>query len=596
MADPTEEIPQLFTDWLQTQVSALAEELQVSSRDAFPIWALIYFHQVDRDDAAEKCDTCNSSGVSGDGGLDGWYYDRDDERAFYLIQAKYADDPITKTFGAHDHLRDLPGVVRRLLEDELSTLPEKLQLVAEALREAVKDEATIVVEYFLAGQISSTMETELESVAKLLPAELHIETMPDLYNEFVGRETTQDLSGESLQVCMTSPDMVRPSVIPEGIASAATVMLDVNSLGKGARPLGRRLFSGNVRYELSRSNAFNKGMRKTLADEPDSFGFYNNGITIICDGFDVKEVNGESSISIENPQVVNGCQTVTAVIASRNRVNPGDSEVQARVIAINGDINGEDRSRLIAQYTNSQSPVQVSDLRANETLQADIQANFRLLEPKVFYERKRGEWLSLSAPQQNPYAGRKVSMINIGQRFRAWIGEPAAAFARKGELFADLGIHKQVFSRSIDPRNYLLAYEAFQYYDELLAPKNSDRLVAVNGGLADEALQSRLRQARKAVAAHLSELTREVFERRYGSLTPVHAAALREQLKNEDFMRAIAWGTLACIQDFMAAHPAPANLKSLLQSEAALVELRNNLAKYLSGPMAILTQLPELEA
>ena len=155
------------------------------------------------------------------------------------------------------------------------------------------------------------------------------------------------------------------------------------------------------------------GMRATLAKEAESFGFYNNGITIVCEGFEVDEVGGVPTVSIENPGVVNGCQTVRAVIASRNLVDPGASEVQARVISIEEGIDGEDRSRLIAQYTNSQSPVKVSDLRANEALQADIQANFKLLEPKVFYERKRGEWLSLSAPQKKQY-GRHISMIDVG--------------------------------------------------------------------------------------------------------------------------------------------------------------------------------------
>lgn len=594
MPDQSEETPQLFVDWLRAQVGALADELQITHRDAFPIWALMYFHEVDRDDAAELCDTCNSSSVSGDGGLDGWYYDRDNERAFYLLQAKFADDPAAKTFGAHDHLRDLPVVVRRLLEDELSTLPDKLQRVAEDLREAVGDGATIVIEYFLAGQVSSTMEKELDGAARLFPAELNILTLTDLYSEFVGRETTEDLSGETLQVQLTSDATVRPTVIPEGITEAATVMLDVHSLGKETRPLGRRLFSANVRYELPASNTFNKGMRTTLATDAGSFGFYNNGITIVCEGFVVDVIDGAPTISIENPQVVNGCQTVRAVIASRNLVDAGASEVQARIIAVEGSVDGEARSRFIAQFTNSQSPVKVSDLRANEALQADIQANFKLLEPKVFYERKRGEWLSLSAPQKKQY-GRRISMIDAGQRYRAWIGEPAEALAKKGDLFADLGVHKKVFSRSVDPRHYLLAYDAFKYYDDLLAPKNSGQLVVINEGLVD-ALQMRLRQARKAVAAHLSELTREILERRYGTLTPVHAAALCKQLLNDQFMQVIAWSTLACIQDFLAAHPAPANLKSLLQSEASLVELQTNLAKYLSGPMAILSKLPDLEA
>jgi len=596
MSETKKEIPLLFVEWLRAQVTALADELQITERNAFPVWALMYFHAVERDDAVELCDTCNSSGSQGDGGLDGWYYDRDGERAFYLVQAKFADDPSKKTFGANDQLRDLPVVARRLLEDDLHTLPEKLQRVAEELREAVDDGATIILEYFLAGSIHSTITKELEGAAKLFPAELQIETLETLYNEFVGRETTEDLHGQTLQVRMSGQGVLRPAVVPAGIAESATVMLDVHSLGKEARPLGRRLFSANVRYELAKSNAFNKGMRNTLSTEADTFGFYNNGITIICEGFKIAEIGGVPTVSIINPQVVNGCQTVTAVIASRNQVSTGESEVQARVIAVAEGVDGEDRSRLIAQYTNSQSPVKISDLRANEALQADIQANFKMLEPKVFYERKRGEWVSLSKPQQNQYGGGHVSMIEIGQRYRGWIGEPADSIANKGELFADLSVHKQVFSKSTDPRMYLLAFDVFRYYDALLAPKNAGKLAAVNEGLADPALQTRLRQARKAVAAHLSALTREIFERRYGKLTPVHAAALRERLADESVMQIVAWAVLACAQDFMTANPPPASLKTLLQSTDSLKALRASLAKYVSGPFEIISKLDDLDA
>lgn len=61
-------------------------------------------------------------------------------------------------------------------------------------------------------------------------------------------------------------------------------------------------------------------------------------------------------------------------------------------------------------------------------------------------------------------------------------------------------------------------------------------------------------------------------------------------------MKVVAWATLASIQDFMAANPPPASLKSLLQNESSLNDLQKNLAKYLSGPMAIQSKLPDLEA
>jgi hypothetical protein len=45
---------------------------------------------------------------------------------------------------------------------------------------------------------------------------------------------------------------------------------------------GARVFARNIRGFLGEGTPINRGMAKTLREEPDHFFYYNNGITIVC--------------------------------------------------------------------------------------------------------------------------------------------------------------------------------------------------------------------------------------------------------------------------------------------------------------------------
>lgn len=73
------------------------------------------------------------------------------------------------------------------------------------------------------------------------------------------------------------------------------------------------MFARNIRGFLG-STEINKGMRHTLKREPDKFWYYNNGITIVCDGAERIQEPGKALLRIVNPQIINGQQT-TRVLA-----------------------------------------------------------------------------------------------------------------------------------------------------------------------------------------------------------------------------------------------------------------------------------------
>lgn len=76
------------------------------------------------------------------------------------------------------------------------------------------------------------------------------------------------------------------------------------------------LFDENIREYLGPQGAVNKKIMETLKNPLDrnNFFFYNNGITMIVDGIGPTTTDrGVCFFQVENPQIVNGCQTVSTI-------------------------------------------------------------------------------------------------------------------------------------------------------------------------------------------------------------------------------------------------------------------------------------------
>ena len=135
---------------------------------------------------------------------------------------------------------------------------------------------------------------------------------------------------------------------------------------------GDRLLERNVRRFLGHANRTNMEIRDTLldCDRSPNFYFYNNGITVVCDRFDFNALQQTGhQVRLRNLQVVNGGQTCKTIhrTLSDNPACADESSVLVRIYQL------PDESREvvhdITRATNSQSPVDLRDLRSNDDLQ-----------------------------------------------------------------------------------------------------------------------------------------------------------------------------------------------------------------------------------
>ncbi len=160
---------------------------------------------------------------------------------------------------------------------------------------------------------------------------------------------------------------------------------------------GERLLERNIRRYLGlKGNRVNEGIRNTLmSEEKSNFYFYNNGITLTCDGFSYNALqNGDYQVRCDNLQIINGgqtCMTIFKTLQEPSIFNLLQENNQAYVLLRLYQLpsDNDDLVRKITYATNSQNPVDLKDLRANDDRQQRLAMD---LEQLGFnYRRKRSE-------------------------------------------------------------------------------------------------------------------------------------------------------------------------------------------------------------
>ncbi|MEO3781740.1 AIPR family protein [Actinocorallia sp. B10E7] len=534
------EISADYLSWMRDQVNRVADNYDVTSDRAFAAWAIHYALEVAEDDAFNQSDTLQR----GDAGIDGWHYDHD-AGIFHLVQAKYSDDP-TGTFGSPGTLDSLFKAAMLLRDPEKiekGQNAEKLRDVALALKEALDDGASVSLDFFIAGRLSEESKKRLTDTAVGFGESYtaNIFDIERLYEMKLSEDPIEDLAGQSVTFKLSGKNeyFERSEFSLPGVKSAGVFALDGRSLADAVAKWGPRLFHGNVRYYLKKSNRVNKAMLGTLddAEKRKAFWLYNNGITLVAESFEFRSSDETGPILIaRNPQIVNGAQTSSVFHERRASLEYGEVAVQARIIAIEQGDAGRDALREISQYTNSQSPVRAGDLRANENRHRRIQSNFGMLTPPIFYERRRGEWQSLTPADRKAYNNRRVTKEDIGQRYLAFQGLPADAISKRESMFGDL--ENQAFDPSVSAKEYLLAYELYEQASNLLKASNSEKLSALAPSLGNKmggdpdgpTRVDALRPAHKLVCAHATALAHEVLIWRFSSLGQIRATAILERM------------------------------------------------------------------
>ncbi|AGI71915.1 hypothetical protein OA238_c18040 [Octadecabacter arcticus 238] len=208
------------------------------------------------------------------------------------------------------------------------------------------------------------------------------------------------------------------------------------------------LLEANVRSFLGTRRAVNRGIVKTLEQEPGNFLAYNNGLVMICDeALLSKSSDGQVGLSLlKGLQIVNGGQTTSSIYFASRDVKDIDLTtvmVPAKIVILRGS-DEDDRETLISrisQYANSQNAVKTSDLSANRTIHVQLEklANDTWCPDgtgRWFYERAAGSYaVTMLREGRTPAqkrrlremipTARKLTKNDIAKYHETWRGLPA---------------------------------------------------------------------------------------------------------------------------------------------------------------------------
>jgi hypothetical protein len=154
----------------------------------------------------------------------------------------------------------------------------------------------------------------------------------------------------------------------------------------------------NVRESIG-ENTINKKIKESYKADPNLFWYKHNGIIIFADWL---EVNSNSrKVTIRNPQIVNGAQTISQLYKAydENRAANNPAKVLVRVYRLPyEDSETYKRSIDIISALNSQNKIKASDLHSTDPRQVMIENRINELAQRYKYHRKRTESSKNSSP------------------------------------------------------------------------------------------------------------------------------------------------------------------------------------------------------
>lgn len=211
--------------------------------------------------------------------------------------------------------------------------------------------------------------------------------------------------------------------------NAAIVNVSAFSIKDSYARYGTNLLSRNLRYYIKKRN-IDSAINETIARDPEGFWYKNNGLTIICDDF---QISGKE-VKLKNFSIVNGGQTTSLIHKSKEINKDNDLFLPCKIIKTIGETEDEKNlfSLEIAKATNSQKAIKDIDLKANAPEQ--IRFGRAMRNEGIFYQTKRGEEI----PKDYKEDYKNTDLVEVGKLCLASIFQlPGTSRSKPASLYLE---------------------------------------------------------------------------------------------------------------------------------------------------------------
>ena len=440
-----------FLKYVATQVTHYEKVYSVNTGKAFSIWYGVEGFGLD-DDAAYEASQADGPN---DKSIDFFHVDQEHERVL-ILQGKFrargdyrADEgELLKLLSTTTWLDD-PEALRRDGRPDLAD-------AAEDYLSAIAAGYSVEYTYCFLGPEHQESDTAADrfnqdSATRFPVRQARVMDVYDLNRLHGERVSETRIPTETLSILPLQSFGVS-GVFGESLVAS----VGGEQLQRLYRTHGDALFDRNIRLYLgARSGGVNAGIRDTL-DSPKArknFWAFNNGITIVCDSFDLDEKNGK--LEITNFSVVNGCQTTTS-IGKASATAAKDVSLLMRVIQAVDPVIDD-----IIRFNNSQTPIYIWEFSSQDPLQRRLKDELAEGDTPFLYVLRKGEKQTLTEEERARFrrdgALQQIPHDLLTQYLASFDGLPTVAYKDKARLFDTL--RPRLYPESTSVEKILLVWQ-----------------------------------------------------------------------------------------------------------------------------------------
>lgn len=402
----------------------------------------------------------------------------EDTHEIYLLQNKYYSDN-TKLLLSYVE-KDFLLRPLNALKQNIYTHNKELQTAFNALKNY--DDFKVYLNIYVTNNrvndnIKEVINKFNKQDSKYIAKIFYLDDIKDnYYNEPIANKTILSVNIESVNKGTILNIDQKAYKLPN-VLNARYVMTPVPSifrLYRKALEKGYPIFERNIREYLGKKG-INKKIYDTLIDKDErkNFFYYNNGITIICDSMTpieplAKHNNISSVFTIENPQIVNGCQSVNSIYEALQNSNPkelekefADTFVMLKILVIDKSNQSEkELYKNIVTYNNSQNTIKEKMFVANQN-------EFKRLQDEFL---SRGFLLIVKPSDKNKFKEKYSKNSKFSEYSKEILSHFGIKYSKFSDLFIDLEKLLQVinaFSKSgqiaYTKKSNMLKYESDEF-------------------------------------------------------------------------------------------------------------------------------------
>lgn len=427
----------------------------------FVAWYLRNIHNLDTFEAK----SCITDGA-GDKQIDAVYID-DQSSTIYIIQGKFYHgdtvdaEPLREVTTSWIQIKNLAK-----LQEAAN---EKLQAKISEIATALEDDYEVCFELITTSSLTDSAMSDLAAFqaelaeSDILSANLILvdnETLKARYDEALNRNRPYINYEFSIEQGKYMEMQI-------GVTRAVIAAIPLKECIKIPGIKDGTLFRKNVRQSLGTGNKVNKGIARTLRNNPEEFFFLHNGITAICSSIKISD----ETMSVKELNVVNGCQSLSTIFNCSESVrNVNDAYIMFRFY----EIGDAERADEISTCTNSQSAVKARDLRSNDKYVLAMKKAYEQHFPDGYFITKRGE---IADPVKYNTA-HIVDLTSLGKQLVAWHSQRPTISYSESKIFDKY--FEQLFHREYSPEKVQALSDL---YKEVYKNWNNENLLDLNEAL-----------------------------------------------------------------------------------------------------------------